>query len=214
MLEQLAFPASQLDQIVRLGQIRQLEPQQILGRPADLYKSCYSFIGSGSLRSYRICPDGTEGIIQFTKEKGWIITPPASPDEGSIPVITKALEETWLIQWTADDIEQLRIEIPLFSRFLWQLSNLQLSEAENRIYADISHDARGKYDCLLHSFPDVINRVPQYMIAAYLGVTRKTIGRIRNELAGRCRSAETRTFRIKPPIEHLIPQRNVLYTVR
>ncbi|CAM4281823.1 Crp/Fnr family transcriptional regulator [Gillisia limnaea] len=42
--------------------------------------------------------------------------------------------------------------------------------------------AERKYKKLLREFPDILQRVPQHMIASYLGITRETLSRIRSQI--------------------------------
>jgi len=49
----------------------------------------------------------------------------------------------------------------------------------------MSETAEMKYIKLLKKFPDAVQRVPQHMIASYLGITRETLSRIRSQRASR-----------------------------
>ncbi|WP_076447055.1 hypothetical protein [Chryseobacterium sp. RU37D] len=65
-----------------------------------------------------------------------------------------------------------------FSRVLFQ------SEYANsilRISEIYSTDAASKYKGLLDKYPDLIQRVPQYLIASYLGILPSSLSRIRSQ---------------------------------
>jgi CRP-like cAMP-binding protein len=49
----------------------------------------------------------------------------------------------------------------------------------------MSETAEVKYIKLVNNFPDCVQRVPQHMIASYLGITRETLSRIRSQMAAR-----------------------------
>lgn len=49
----------------------------------------------------------------------------------------------------------------------------------------MTETAEEKYVKLLQTQPDCVQRVPQHMIASYLGITRETLSRIRSHIAGR-----------------------------
>lgn len=55
-----------------------------------------------------------------------------------------------------------------------------LLAAQSRIYAAISYSAEQKYLDFVSKYPGFANRIPQSMIASYLGMTPETLSRIRN----------------------------------
>jgi hypothetical protein len=49
--------------------------------------------------------------------------------------------------------------------------------------SSISETAEEKYLKLIDNFPGCLQRVPQHMIASYLGITRETLSRVRSQMA-------------------------------
>jgi len=54
---------------------------------------------------------------------------------------------------------------------------------QRRITGTLSQSAEEKYLNLTKSYPDIIQRVPQHMIASYLGITPETLSRIRKQMS-------------------------------
>ena len=52
-----------------------------------------------------------------------------------------------------------------------------------RLVSTISTTAEDKYLRMLKSYPDIVQRVPQHMIASYLGLKPETLSRVRKKLA-------------------------------
>jgi CRP-like cAMP-binding protein len=52
---------------------------------------------------------------------------------------------------------------------------------QKRINSALSYSAEEKYQELLHFQPEIIQRIPSTMVAAYLGISRETLSRIRNQ---------------------------------
>jgi CRP-like cAMP-binding protein len=53
--------------------------------------------------------------------------------------------------------------------------------SQRRILSNISSSAEEKYQNFIKTYPDIIYRIPLRMIASYLGVSRETLSRVRNQ---------------------------------
>jgi CRP-like cAMP-binding protein len=60
-----------------------------------------------------------------------------------------------------------------------------LVASQKRIHAAISMTAEERYDDLLKSYPQFLQRFPQNMIASYLGISAETLSRMRKNMAGK-----------------------------
>lgn len=144
-----------------------------------------AFVEKGILRTYLIDEKGNEPILQFSQE-GWWITDLYSfltnePSHYNI----EALEECELLLITLPSWNVLLEKIPAFERYFRILIQNNLIATQKRLMENMSETAEEKYLKLITAFPECVQRVPQHMIASYLGITRETISRIRSNLAGR-----------------------------
>ena len=142
------------------------------------------FIESGLVRYYTNT-DGTEQTHYFNKEGefvcDYISFLPQSPSHVNI----QALEDTVAYRISADGIQQFyrqvtngdkfgRITIErLFVNVITQVVSLYTDTPDNR------------YLKFLSDYPDLVQRIPQYYIAAYVGVKPPSLSRIRKRLATR-----------------------------
>jgi CRP-like cAMP-binding protein len=76
-------------------------------------------------------------------------------------------------------------KVPAFERFFRILIQNSLIATQRRLMGSMSESAEEKYTNLINNFPGCIERVPQHMIASYLGITRETLSRVRSQLATR-----------------------------
>jgi CRP-like cAMP-binding protein len=56
---------------------------------------------------------------------------------------------------------------------------------DERIVSSLSASAQERYLQFLKTYPSLVTRVPQWMLASYLGVSPETVSRIRRKLARR-----------------------------
>lgn len=163
---------------------KKLRKRQFLLQEGDVCKYT-SFVEKGMLRTYTVDEKGNEPILQFSSE-GWWIADLYSflTDEPSLYNI-EALEDCELLQITKPSWEILLEKIPVFERYFRILIQNNLIATQRRLMGAMSETAEEKYLKLIDNFPGCLQRVPQHMIASYLGITRETLSRIRKQLAAR-----------------------------
>jgi CRP-like cAMP-binding protein len=79
--------------------------------------------------------------------------------------------------------ELLLQKIPQFERYFRILIQNNLIATQRRLMESMSETAERKYLKFIKTYPESTQRVPQHMIASYLGITRETLSRLRRDLA-------------------------------
>jgi CRP-like cAMP-binding protein len=128
---------------------------------------------------YRAGADGALHILRFAIENWWICEMESvdlgQPSKNTI----QALEASEILHWKKEDLDALCLQLPAFGALCHQLTTRNQHMNQQRIFANLSFTAEEKYQDFLTTYPEIFNRVPLHMIASYLGMTRKTISRIR-----------------------------------
>ncbi|MDQ4140878.1 MAG: Crp/Fnr family transcriptional regulator [Bacteroidota bacterium] len=141
-----------------------------------------SFVLSGCLKTFYIDPEGQEHIVMFAVENWW------TADLGSFITQTPAdfnvqcLENTELTQFAHEDLEQLYRDIPKLERFFRIIIQKAFVASQKRVVNSFSLPAKERYLAFRKQYPQIDQRVPQYMIASYLGITKEFLSKIRNQL--------------------------------
>lgn len=143
------------------------------------------FIEQGLLRSYTIDHSGKEHIIQFATES-WIISDRSSTffNEPSDFYID-AVEPTTFIYLDQDFIHRASEISTSFRIFNEKALQNHIRHLQKRINLLLGATAEQRYLDFIKLYPDVTLRVPQWMIASYLGITPESLSRVRKELAKR-----------------------------
>ena len=143
------------------------------------------FIERGAIREYSIDPKGKEHLLFFAVE-GWFLMNVDSvffnlPSRHFI----QAIEPTRLLLINENQLQRLVREDTDFADFDRRLLYEHIQMLHRRITLLQSASAEERYLEFIKDFPEVPLRVPQSMIASYLGITPESLSRIRRELAGR-----------------------------
>ena len=136
---------------------------EILQKSGELNTKIY-LVRSGLLRSYSIDKSGKENIFMFAPE-GWVIADTNNAATPSVLFID-ALENS-IITILPKDLEREKKNIAALMK--------RLSVLQNRILMLISTNAIERYEHFVKTYPNIVQRVPQRMIASYLGVTPETL---------------------------------------
>jgi CRP-like cAMP-binding protein len=167
-----------------LFQPKKLRKKQYLLQDGDVCKYT-AFVEKGILRTYTIDEKGNEHILQFSLEGWWISDLYSFLTNEPSHYNIEALEDCELLLITKPSWDILLEKIPAFERYFRILLQNNLIATQRRLMGSLSETAEEKYIKLMNTFPGCIQRVPQHMIASYLGITRETLSRVRSQMAAR-----------------------------
>lgn len=139
---------------------------QILQRKGDTNTKVYQ-VESGLLRSYSIDEKGKEHIYMFAPED-WLMADDV-PADLPADLYIDALEDTVVIAG-AKDFDKGHNTVKLIKR---------IGALQKRVIMLMSASAAERYEHFLKTYPQITQRVPQRMIASYLGITPETLSRVR-----------------------------------
>ncbi len=161
--------------------VKKLRKRQYLLQDGDICK-CVAFVSKGMLRSYLVDEKSNEHIIQFAPE-GWFISDLYSfitEDPSNLNI--DAVENSELILISKAAHVYLENAIPDFFKFNYLQYRGAYIALQKRVTDMFTLSTEEKYLKLLQIYPDIMQRVPQHMIASYLGLTPETVSRVRKKL--------------------------------
>ena len=132
---------------------------EVLQQSGALDSKIYQVV-SGLLRSYTIDEKGKEHIFMFGPE-GWTVADSVSPNE-PCDLYIDALENSEIVV-LPKILENESKNAPAFIK--------RITVLQKRVIMLMSASAMERYTHFIETYPDIVQRVPQKMIASYLGVT-------------------------------------------
>jgi len=142
-----------------------------------------NFVLSGCLKAFYIDNEGHEHIVMFAIEDWWTSDLGSFITQTAADLNVQCLEDSELIQISYSDLQQLYIEIPKLERFFRIIIQNAFVAAQKRIVNNLSLPAMERYIQFRDQYPKIEQRVPQYMVASYLGITKEFLSKIRTQLA-------------------------------
>jgi CRP-like cAMP-binding protein len=140
-----------------------------------------AFICKGFLRSYVVDNKGKEHIIQFAPENWWISAKPGASEEAPSTVFIDAIEDSNIILLDRNGHITMMQKVPGYAASFHAGIQKRGEVKEQRIVHSLSATAEERYNNFLATYPGIAQRVPQHMLASYLGITPETLSRIRRK---------------------------------
>lgn len=143
-----------------------------------------AWVARGCLRTYSVNRNGVEQTMQLAIE-GWWATDIYSFLTGEPAMYNiEAVEDCDLLIIDKIGRELLFEKVPAFERLMRILIEKNLVANQQRLNALMGQNADERYEAFLKKYPKIAQRVPQHMIASYLGISPETLSRIRKQKTG------------------------------
>lgn len=141
-----------------------------------------AFVTQGCLRSFVIDSKGREHIIQFAPENWWIAEQLSMARQQPAMYNIDAIEDTHYLAFTNEYYNRLSSLTPHAKDMFNTLFMNSFHAMQKRLISHLSATGEERYVDFNKTYSMLATRIPQKMIASYLGITPETLSRIRKEL--------------------------------
>lgn len=156
-----------------------IKKKQFIVQPDFPTKHRY-FVLNGTLRSYFVDKKGEEHTMQFAIENWWMSDFNAYLYQQPATLFIAALEDTTVLEIEFENEQLLKSQNEKFNTFFRIMAEKGLAFEHRRLLLNRTLTAEERYDKFAEDMPYFAFRVPQYMLASYLGMTTVFLSKIRN----------------------------------
>jgi CRP-like cAMP-binding protein len=154
---------------------------QFIVQQGDICKYS-SFLVSGCTKTFFVDDKGQEHIVMFAIEDWWTSDIGSFITQLPADFNVQCLENTEVFQFSFLDQEALYQSIPKLERLFRKMIEKHVVSSQKRILRGLSLSAKEQYLFFKQEYPTIEQRVPQYMVASYLGITKEFLSKIKKEL--------------------------------
>lgn len=169
----------EIDYVISLAVSRKLRRNEFILQEGEICRYKF-FVVNGLLRTFSISSDGTEHILRFSQENTWTLDKESYDLQAPARTNISAVEQSNILFWTKADFERLNKELPALKSFTTQLTADNIYSSSQRLLTTLSATPEEKYQDFVQNQSELLLRLPLKMIAAYLGISLRTLDRIRH----------------------------------
>lgn len=177
--KRVTLSPAELAELVAAFKPKHIKKKQLIIQP-DFIAKHRTYVLQGALRSYVIDHEGIDRTIQFAIEDWWISDTNSYIYQKPATMFVVALEDSVILQIDYEAEQRLKQANHLFETFFRIGAERTAAFHQRRIITALTRTAEERYSDFLETYPSVAQRLPQYAIASYLGMTTEFLSKIRN----------------------------------
>lgn len=168
------------DQILTFFEAKAFQKKDILLAEGRRCQS-YFFVVKGCLRMFFIDQKGVEQTLQLALENWWLTDMDAFRFERNSAYTIQALEATEVLAITARNYELLLAKFPVMEKYFRLVYERAFAASLSRIRMISRMPKDEFYDLFRSKYPTFLQRIPQKVLASFLGITPEYLSELRKE---------------------------------
>ncbi|MBK8636505.1 MAG: Crp/Fnr family transcriptional regulator [Saprospiraceae bacterium] len=140
-----------------------------------------NYVLKGAFRAYVIGDEGQDHTINIAIDDWWITDYNSYIYQQPATLFVVALEDSTVLQIDYDKEQSLKKQNHKFETFFRIIAERGLAFQQRRLLSNLTQSAEERYEHFVSNYPQIVQRVPQYALASYLGMTTEFLSRIRNK---------------------------------
>ena len=157
-----------------------IKKRQFIVQPNFIDKHRH-YVLQGAFRAYFVADEGQEHTITFAIDDWWITDYNSYIFQQPATMFVVALEDSIILQLDYEKEQELKLQNHKFETFFRIMAERGLAAQQRRIISNLTQTAEERYETFSNKYPQIVQRVPQYALASYLGMTAEFLSRIRNK---------------------------------
>nr|WP_315035113.1 Crp/Fnr family transcriptional regulator [uncultured Chryseobacterium sp.] len=180
LTDKIILSDKEIQRIVSVCNLKKIAKKQFLLQEGEVGRY-NAFVCRRLLKTFYVAENGSQHIINFASENYWT-GDRESLINGTVSQFNiDAIEPTELILIEKAAFENICREIPQLNYLISQIIQRSFIVSQSRILTNMVFTAESKYERFLEKYPHLLNRIPQHMIASYIGITPETLARLRRK---------------------------------
>jgi CRP-like cAMP-binding protein len=156
-----------------------IKKRQFIVQP-NFVASHRNYVVNGAFRSFVVANEGQEHTIAFAIDDWWITDYNSYIYQKPATLFVAALEDSVVMQIDFATEQRLKATYPKFETFFRIIAERGLAFYQRRLISNLTQTAEERYHEFEERYPLINQRVPQYALASFLGMSTEYLSKLRN----------------------------------
>ncbi len=176
----ISISEAEVDEILTYFNCQHFKKKEHLLIEGKKSKSLF-FVNKGCLRMFFVDEKGVEQTIQFAIEDWWMTDLTAFHSGNIAEFSVQAIENTEVMQIDKQAFEELLEKFPKMERYFNKIYQRAYAASLLRVKHIFSLSKEEFYNNFITKYPAFIQRIPQYILASFLGFTPEYLSELRKK---------------------------------
>ena len=176
------FSDEEFEKLISFFTVTTIKKKEFFNNQGNLCRHL-AFVNSGCLRAFHTDDKGDEFTMYFAFLNWWVGDKTSFYSGTPSRFSVQALEDSEIFYADKTKWEIALDEIPAFEKWYRVKTRKSYEATQQKIIDTQTETAEQKYLKLLKNAPDIVQRIPQYYIASYLGIKPQSLSRIRKNIS-------------------------------
>jgi CRP-like cAMP-binding protein len=182
ILKHISLSENETEAFINLFEKKEIRKKDFLLREGEICKF-EAFVVKGLFRVYHIDKNGFEQILYFAIENWWITDIDSFCNETPSQLFIEALEDSEILLIAKKEKEYAYANLPQIEKLFRIMTQKTHVALQRRMIDNLSKTADQRYIEFSTKYPQLIQRLSNIQIAAYLGITNVFLSNIRKKIA-------------------------------
>jgi len=166
-------------EFISFFKVTRVKKRQFIIQP-DFIPKYRNYVVQGAFRAYVVADEGEEHTIQFAVEDWWISDYSGYIFQQPASMFVMALEDSVIVQIDYESEQKLKASHHKYETFFRVMAERSVAAMQKRLISNLTKTAEERYQEFEKKYPLIVQRVPQYALASFLGMTTQYMSKLRN----------------------------------
>ncbi|WP_295222628.1 Crp/Fnr family transcriptional regulator [uncultured Chryseobacterium sp.] len=177
--KKISLTEDEMKEFISYFKVTKIKKRQFIIQP-DFVPKYRNYVVKGAFRAYVVADESEEHTVQFAIEDWWISDYNGYIFQQPASMFVMALEDSIILQIDYASEQDLKTANPKFETFFRKMAEGSVAAMQRRLISNLTKTAEERYEEFEQKYPSIAQRVPQYVLASFLGMTTQYLSKLRN----------------------------------